>query len=94
MMQNWPGIYIPNIPPKKSVGNKDIEFILERMYFLERFLLNVSDSDYLKECDEMKIFVRHELSGSTLEIDKLLSKIIKPTNKKLLSTYIKVLKVS
>ena len=64
------------------------------MYFLERFLLNVSDEDYLKECDEMKIFVRHELSGSTLEIDKLLGKILKPNNKKLLNTYIKAFKVT
>ena len=39
---NWPGIYIPNIPPKKAVGNKDIEFVIERMYFLERFFMMLS----------------------------------------------------
>ena len=36
---NWPGIYIPSVPPKKAIGNKDIEFIVERRYFLERFFL-------------------------------------------------------
>lgn len=66
------------------MGNKDIEFVIERMYFLERFLLNISDIEYLKSCDETKIFVRHELSGSTIEIDKLLQKMIKPNNRKLL----------
>ena len=33
----WPGIYIPSIPSKKYVGNKDAKFIVERRYFLERF---------------------------------------------------------
>lgn len=75
------------------MGNKDIEFVIERMYFLERFMLNISEIDYLKKCDEMKIFIRHELSGSTMEIDKLLQKMTKPTNKKLLSTYIKAFKI-
>jgi hypothetical protein len=38
----WPGIYVPCIPPKKAVGNKDVLFIVERRYFLERFLKQIS----------------------------------------------------
>ena len=53
MSQNWPGVYVPNIPPKKAVGNKDIEFVLERMYFLERFMMKLSDVNYLKNGPEM-----------------------------------------
>ena len=34
----WPGLFVPCIPPKKAVGNKDARFIIERRYFLERFL--------------------------------------------------------
>lgn len=34
----WPGLYVPCIPPKKTVGNKEVKFIVERRYFLERFL--------------------------------------------------------
>jgi hypothetical protein len=34
----WPGLFVPSIPPKKAVGNKDVRFIIERRYFLERFL--------------------------------------------------------
>ena len=37
------------------MGNKDIEFVIERMYFLERFMLNISEIDHLKKCDEMKM---------------------------------------
>ena len=39
IVANWPGIYIPSTPSKKLVGNKDVRFIIERRYFLERFIL-------------------------------------------------------
>jgi PX domain len=43
LMRNfWPGLYIPAIPSKKMVGNKDVKFILERRYFLERFVMQMS----------------------------------------------------
>lgn len=68
---------MPNIPPKKAVGNKDIEFVLERMYFLERFMMKLSDVSFLKNGQEVKIFARPEMSvitpgANTTEIDKLL----------------------
>ena len=37
IVQRWPGIFVPAMPPKKAVGNKDLKFLLERRYFLERF---------------------------------------------------------
>ena len=64
---NWPGIYIPHIPPKKAVGNKDIEFVIERMYFLERFTMKISQIEYLRNCEEMKIFARPEMLGVDLD---------------------------
>ena len=39
IVANWPGIYIPSTPSKKLVGNKDVRFIIERRYYLERFIL-------------------------------------------------------
>jgi hypothetical protein len=38
---------VPGIPPKKAVGNKDIEFVIERRYFLKRFFMQLSEIDYL-----------------------------------------------
>jgi sorting nexin-1/2 len=43
----WPGLFIPAIPSKKMVGNKDVKFILERRYFLERFVMQMSQYKYL-----------------------------------------------
>ena len=38
----WPGLFIPQIPGKKLMGNKDTKFIIDRRYFLERFYLQLS----------------------------------------------------
>lgn len=45
------------VPPKKAVGNKDIEFILERRFFLERFYLQIGDLPHLLMSDEVKAFL-------------------------------------
>jgi hypothetical protein len=60
------------VPPKKAIGNKDIEFIVERRYFLERFFIQISSIDYLKNSLEMKIFIRPEILGENVDIDKFL----------------------
>jgi len=52
MVSNWPGIFIPNTPSKKLVGNKDVRFIIERRYYLERFILQLSQIDFLVESKE------------------------------------------
>ena len=38
-MVTWPGLYIPYMPSKKLIGNRDAKFIVERRYFLERFYM-------------------------------------------------------
>lgn len=52
IVANWPGIYIPSTPSKKLVGNKDVKFIIERRYYLERFIMQLSTVPYLVECNE------------------------------------------
>jgi hypothetical protein len=37
---------VPPLPPKKAVGNKDIKFIIERRYYLERFFKQLSKVPY------------------------------------------------
>jgi len=45
--QRWPGIPIPCLPPKKAIGNKDVKFINERRFYLERFMKKVSAFEFL-----------------------------------------------
>ncbi len=49
LSQRWPGIPIPTIPPKKAIGNKDLKFINERRFYLERFLKKMSAYDFMLE---------------------------------------------
>ena len=45
----WPGIPIPCLPPKKAIGNKDVKFINERRFYLERFLKKMSPYEFILE---------------------------------------------
>ncbi len=63
----WPGIYIPAIPEKKAVGNKEGEFVEERRSLLELFLKQCAKYEYIINSCEFKIFARE--SG---EIDRML----------------------
>ena len=47
LIQRWPGIYIPSIPEKKMIGNKDEQFVEERRNLLERFMKELAKFDYL-----------------------------------------------
>jgi len=56
--QTWPGIPIPNLPPKKSIGNKDIKFLNERRFYLERFLKKMSPYKFVLNSSEFQCFAR------------------------------------
>ena len=45
--KRWPGVPIPQLPPKKAVGNKDIKFINERRFYLERFLKKMAQFPFM-----------------------------------------------
>jgi len=54
----WPGIVIPRIPPKKAIGAKELRFITERRFYLERFLRKSANLQFLINCEEFLIFSR------------------------------------
>ena len=70
LTQRWPGIFIPALPPKKAMGNKDVKFIIERRYFLERFILQLSRVSFLINQEEFRIFARPEFTGGHSDIEK------------------------
>jgi sorting nexin-1/2 len=82
LAQRWPGIYIPAIPEKKLVGNKDDEFVEERRSLLERFMKEVAKFDYLTHSKEFRIFARDK--G---DIEKILNGLVKQTPKQILEKY-------
>lgn len=82
LIQRWPGIYVPAIPEKKAVGNMDEKFIEERRALLERFLKELSKSDYLINSKEFRIFAKEK--G---EVDKYLNSLQRQTPIDILDKY-------
>ena len=57
MVERWPGIYIPNIPHKKYIGNQDKETIGLRMQMLNLFLKKICQINYLYKSEELTTFL-------------------------------------
>jgi sorting nexin-1/2 len=78
----WPGIYVPSIPEKKFINDKNDEFIEERRCLLERFLKEVAKFDYIIFSKEFKLFAR-----GNGEVDKVLQSLSKQTPMQVLEKY-------
>ena len=70
LCKRWPGIYIPNIPKKKTVGNLEITTILSRTKLLNLFTERLVKYDYLLSSEEFKLFISDQPN-----IAKLLEKL-------------------
>ena len=57
LIQNWPCYFIPGLPPKKTIGNLDSEYIEIRMSLLNRFLSFINNKKELLESKETKLFL-------------------------------------
>jgi hypothetical protein len=82
LQKRFPGLLIPKLPPKKAIGNKEVKFIYERKFYLERFLRKCARYDYLINSEEMKVFAR----PGTGDLEKMLDKLIKPSTSKLIES--------
>lgn len=61
LRKRWAGFYIPGVPPKKPVGNKDESVVNQRWYLFNRFLQEASLIPHLWESEEMRAFIRPKL---------------------------------
>ena len=84
----WPGIPIPCLPPKKAIGNKDVKFINERRFYLERFLKKMSPYEFILEATEFKLFSRP--NG---DIEKMFSSMPKITTAEQVTRYTESLNI-
>jgi hypothetical protein len=51
-------MYVPEIPPKKAIGNKDTKFVEDRRLLLEQFLVGLTRHKYLWQSEEFTTWVR------------------------------------
>ena len=85
MVDRWPGVFIPNIPHKKTVGNKDKEIVGLRIEMINRFLKKLGKIDYLFNSDEMELFLQNSSN-----VPKTLDSIKEDTYEELLKKYASV----
>jgi hypothetical protein len=60
-VDRFPGLYIPPIPSKKSIGNTKPEFVDERCFLLNMFIRQLARCPYLVESQEFQIFVKPQI---------------------------------
>lgn len=53
----WPCLFIPQIPPKKTTGNLDNDFLELRMRLLNHFLDRITETKEIFNSDEVKLFI-------------------------------------
>lgn len=56
LVENWPGVFIPNLTQIKTESKKDRDIVGMRWYIMNRFLKQLSKIDYLMNSDEMELF--------------------------------------
>lgn len=56
LVNRWPGVYVPPIPPKQSVGNKKDKFVAYRMHFLDLFMKKIGTLPHFLNSDEFQKF--------------------------------------
>lgn len=81
LVERWPGIYIPNIPHKKMVGNLESSFIEMRCRQLSNFTNKLVKLPYLFYSEEVKFFLNSE------DVEKALSKLPKESYDEVLMKY-------
>ena len=86
LIERWPGVFIPNIPHKKTVGNKDKEIVGMRIEMINRFLKKLSKIEYLFNSDEMELFLQNSSN-----VPKTLDSIKEDTYEELLKKYSSVI---
>ena len=79
LTKRWPGIVLPLVPPKKTMGNKDLVFLQERRFYLERFVRKLSHYEFIINSQEFQIFARPQ----GLDVEKSLNKLPKLSNSQL-----------
>lgn len=58
LTRRWMGLYVPPLPEKKALGNKDLRFVEERKRGLEYFARRMAAVKYLYYAEEFQILLR------------------------------------
>ena len=57
LVERWPGIYIPNLPPKVAVGNFEKKLIATRTRVINDFCHKISKFKFIVDSEALQIFL-------------------------------------
>lgn len=83
LVLRWPGCFIPPIPSKKVMGNKETKFLEDRKRFLQYFVERISEIPYIWFSEENREFIR----TNTNDFEKLITNLPKPTTDDIINKY-------
>ena len=85
LVERWPGIYIPNLPPKLTVGNLEKKVIEMRTRVINDFCHKISKFNFILDSDELQIFLIR-----CNDVSKSINNLPKLNYEEILSRYEKV----
>ena len=73
LVERWPGLYIPNLPPKLTMGNLEKKVIEMRTRVINDFCHKISKFEFILDSDELQIFLIrcNDVSKSISNLPKL-----------------------
>jgi len=75
LVANWPGVYVPPLPPKKMAGNAESWLLEERRRHLEYFCLKISEIPYLWGSMEFQTFLNSKSTDLVSTIKAMLNQV-------------------
>ena len=87
LCKRFPAIPIPLVPPKKAIGNKDVYFLQDRTFYLQRFIRKLARWDFILNSAEFHCFSRSENPERSFAALKPLSMV------ELLESTVKITKI-
>jgi hypothetical protein len=76
LVDQWPGCFIPAIPPKQALGNKTQQFIEKRRKLLHEFARKAAATSHIYHSDEFQTFLRGPPNFHKLRLAKITSALI------------------
>jgi len=85
LVERWPGLYIPNLPPKLTMGNLEKKVIEMRTRVINDFCHKISKFDFILDSDELQIFLIR-----CNDVSKAISNLPKLNYEEILARYKKI----
>lgn len=71
LLNQWPVCYIPALPPKKAIGNKDKVFVEKRRKLLNEFMQVAATMPHLYNSEDVQLFIRGPPDYQKLKYEQL-----------------------